>query len=308
MDRSVISFRPDVRRWGYAGEFILRRCCGCGLVFNSPKLTADQLKQLYGPDYYFFERSTGAELARIQGAYLRTIAHLPSTEPRTLLDVGSAKGYMLAILVRLGWRVVGVEIASSAARYSRRTFGLEVFTGTLEEFRREDDRQFDVVLAQDVLEHVPDPRGFRDALCNSIRPGGWLIIDTPNVGGRNVDVLGERWRGFNPFHLYLFDRSTLGRTLTEAGLDILSIASYNNVAPECSVAPNPDALAFPFGKRASGWARAGVWARELWLKLDQALLPYYLKRAERAVLRGKPVPLSTNCEGDNLVCLAQRPG
>ena len=101
---SALAFRPEVQRWGYAGEFLLRRCSGCGLVFNSPRLAPDELTKLYGPDYYFFHRSARREIARVQQAYLRTVAHLPISRG-TLLEVGSAKGYLLALLQGLGWDV-----------------------------------------------------------------------------------------------------------------------------------------------------------------------------------------------------------
>jgi SAM-dependent methyltransferase len=297
-DASEARFRPDVRPWGHHDQFVLRRCSGCGLVFNSPRLPADRLGDLYRRNYYFFQRPAVVEVERIGGAYLRTVAHLPASG-RRLLEVGSAKGYMLGLLHTLGWRVTGVEIADSAAEYSRRVFGMEVFTGTLEEFRRQTSQEFDVVLAQDVLEHVPDPAEFLGALYRSVVPGGRLIVDTPNVGGRSVKAVGERWRGFNPFHIYLFDRDTLTRTVSNAGFTIELIGSYSDVAPERSVI-----AAAPAEPRAAWIARARGLARSA---LDRFLLPYYVHRVARRVRRSPALPLDPNCQGDNLVCIAVRP-
>src|SRR5215207_6783322 len=168
-DRSEIAFVPDVRRWGQMDKFVLRRCGECGLVFNSPRLSRERLGDLYRRNYYFFSRPAGMEFERIRGAYLRTVAHLPEATPAALLEVGSANGYMLALLAGQGWRVTGVEIAEAAAQVSRRRFGMEVFTGTLEEFRNTDDRRFDVVLAQDLLEHVSDPGQFLSSAYGCLR-------------------------------------------------------------------------------------------------------------------------------------------
>ena len=297
-DASEARFRPDVRPWGHGDPFVLRRCSGCGLVFNSPRPSADRLADLYRRNYYFFARPAVVEVERIGGAYLRTIAHLPAAGPR-LLEVGSAKGYMLALLKRLGWRVTGVEIADSAAEHSRRVFGVDVITGTLEEFQRRSPRQFDIVLAQDVLEHVPDPGAFFDALYQSVTPGGRLIIDTPNVGGRSVQAVGERWRGFNPFHIYLFDRDTLTRAVTNAGFTVETIGSYSDVLPEQSVI----GAAAPVAPRAPWIARVRSVVRGA---LDRALLFAYVRRVARRVRRSPALPLDPKCQGDNLVCIAVR--
>jgi 2-polyprenyl-3-methyl-5-hydroxy-6-metoxy-1,4-benzoquinol methylase len=298
-DASEVRFHPDVRPWGYHDPFVLRRCSGCGLVFNSPRLPAGRLADLYRSNYYFFARPAGVELERIGGAYRRTISHLPAAGPR-LLEVGSAKGYMLALLRRLGWRVTGVEIADSAAEHSRRVLGVDVFTGTLEEFRRRMSRTFDVVLAQDVLEHVPDPHGFLQALYESVAPGGRVIIDTPNVGGRSVSVVGERWRGFNPFHIYLFDRDTLTQAVSNAGFTVEIVGSYSDVPPEQSVLGAGGAP-----RRRPAWVtRTRSLLRSA---VDRFLLPYHLWGVARQVRQATPLPLDPNCQGDNLVCIAVRP-
>lgn len=298
-EASEARFRPDVRPWGHLDAFVLRRCSGCGLIFNSPRLPADRLADLYRRNYYFFARPAVMEVERIGGAYLRTVAHLPPSG-RRLLEVGSAKGYMLALLRTLGWQVTGVEIAGSAAEHSRRVFGAEVFTGTLEEFRRETPRQFDVVLAQDVLEHVPDPAAFLEGLYQSVVPGGRLIIDTPNVGGRSVKVVGERWRGFNPFHIYLFDRDTLTQAVANAGFTVELIGSYSDVAPEESVVGG----GVPARRRSAWIAGARGLIRSA---LDRVFVSRYVSRVARRVRRGAARPLDSNCGGDNLVCIALRP-
>jgi 2-polyprenyl-3-methyl-5-hydroxy-6-metoxy-1,4-benzoquinol methylase len=299
-DRSEVGFVPDVRRWGQMDTFVLRRCSECGLVFNSPRLSRERLSDLYRRNYYFFSRPAGMEFERIGGAYLRTVAHLPQATPGALLELGSAKGYMLALLAGRGWRVTGVEIAEAAAQFSRRHFGVEVFTGTLEEFRRTDDRRFDVVLAQDVLEHVSEPGLFLRSAYDCLRPGGWLIVDTPNVGGANVGLVGEKWRGFNPFHIYLFDRRSLTRALNHAGFTVRLLGSYNTVSPEASVVAQAQ-------RRTRVPAAIGRLRAALRQRLDQALLRRYLRRAIEGVRAGPPQPLDPLCRGDNLVCIVVRP-
>lgn len=304
---SEVRFRPDVRRWGYTGPFILRACSGCGLVFNSPRLSLEELEGLYRSQYYFFDRPAGAELRRICGAYLRTMAHLEGGRAGRVLEVGSAKGYMLALLSQLGWQVTGVELAETAAAYSRRTFGVEVYPGTLESFRRERMRTFDVVLAQDVIEHVPDPGSFLEAARDSLPPGGLLVLDTPNVGGRSVEIVGERWRGFNPFHIYLYDRSTLTSALERAGFVVRLIGSYNEVDPEVSVTRGTARPSWVASDLRGRLARRTRRARSaLRSGLDRVLLPYHVRRAVRTVQANPASAIDPLCRGDNIVCIGVR--
>jgi 2-polyprenyl-3-methyl-5-hydroxy-6-metoxy-1,4-benzoquinol methylase len=287
--------RPDVRRWGQTTEFVLRRCEHCGLVFNSPRLADDALADLYRSNYYIFDRPPDAEAARMVDCYRRTVAHLPAEARGSLLEVGSAKGYMLAILGRLGWRVTGVELSAAAAADARAIFGLEVFTGTLEQFRHADSRRFNVVLAQDVLEHVPDPADFLAGLAASLAPGGWLIVDTPNVGYRHVPSLGARWRGFNPFHIYLFEQHTLRRAVESAGLRVRTLGSYNDLPAEQSLLGPP-----PASPRFRWMTAAGR-------ALKDRLTGHYVARAARAARAARPLVLDPACPGENLVCIAYRP-
>jgi SAM-dependent methyltransferase len=232
------------------------------------------------------------------------MAHLPIARG-SLLEVGSAKGYLLALLQGLGWDVTGVELADSAAAYSREQFGLEVFGGTLEEFRDRDARKFDVALALDVIEHVPDQPRFWQALHDLTHPGSWLILDTPNVGGRNVPIVGDRWRGFNPFHIYLFDAETLRRCVSQAGFQVVVLGSYNEIAPEQSLGAEVEPVGRSAGSRLGG-LKSGLRAASQPLRaaLDRALLPHLLRQSRRALVGHGPTRLDPECKGDNLVCMA----
>lgn len=42
------------------------------------------------------------------------------------------------------------------------------------------DSSFDIVILQDVLEHVPDPRLILQQICRALAPGGMIYISTPN--------------------------------------------------------------------------------------------------------------------------------
>jgi 2-polyprenyl-3-methyl-5-hydroxy-6-metoxy-1,4-benzoquinol methylase len=214
----------------YPGNFILRKCDSCGLIFNSPRLIDEELFKLYGKHYYFHKRSDAVEFQRIAHVYLRTLALLDiDSDTKKVIEIGSAKGYLLALLKHLGWEVRGCELSPIAAEYAINTFGVDTYIGSVEQYINDSKKQFfPVTLAIDVIEHVPNPVGFFQALTSIIPREGFLVLDTPNADSYNISTLGYRWSGFNPFHIYLFNRHNLEKLLGDRGFSIQHIFTYNN--------------------------------------------------------------------------------
>jgi SAM-dependent methyltransferase len=229
---------------GYAGPFVLRRCDGCGVLFNSPRLDDQGLSRLYGSNYYFFDRTDAYALRKTVPMFARTVALTGALAgatardgqgPKRVLDIGCGRGYFPALLRALGHQVSGVELSAEAADYARRQFGLDIFTGTIEQFANQrragaagTPSGFDLVTAIDVIEHVPDPGAFIAAAAEVLEPGGQLIIDTPNADAANIGSLRDEWPGFNPFHIYLFTPASLGLAAERAGLSAQRVSSYRN--------------------------------------------------------------------------------
>lgn len=216
----------------YPGQFVLRRCPTCGLLFNSPRLDLKELGELYGKNYYFFLRDDARELNRIVAMVNRTVAELPSDLPKgQCVDIGCGRGYFPAVLRELGYDAHGIEIADEAAAEARQKFGLDVFTGTVEQYAASDSHKtFPLVTAIDVIEHVPEPRDFVAACAKILQSGGRLIVDTPNGGAANITSKGLSWKGFNPFHVYLFTIENLSKLLEQNGLIVETSFSYGNAA------------------------------------------------------------------------------
>jgi 2-polyprenyl-3-methyl-5-hydroxy-6-metoxy-1,4-benzoquinol methylase len=216
----------------YRGAFTLRACERCGMLFNSPRLDLEGLAQLYGRNYYFFLRKDEQEFSRIVAMYQRTIGLLDLSvlRERKSIDIGCGRGYFPAVLKKLGWDAHGIEISPDAGRYARETFGLDVFTGTIEKYATSVHmRQFPLVTAIDVIEHVPNPDAFVYSASKIVAPGGYLIIDTPNAFAHNIKLKGVSWKGFNPFHIYLFAAEHLEQMLARHGMQPVQSFSYGNI-------------------------------------------------------------------------------
>lgn len=305
---------------GYPGDFSMRRCSGCGLLFNSPRLDDAELGKLYGRNYYFFMRQDARELRRIVPMVQRTVSLVAERiAVKRSLDVGCGRGYLPAVMQKLGWDARGVEISPDAADYGRQRFGLDVFTGTIEQYAGSPEAQkFPLVSAIDVLEHVPSPDSFVDASARSVERGGWLIIDTPNGGARNIEQKGLAWQGFNPFHIYLFTVDSLAQLLKRHGMSVEQAFSYGNRPAE----HEPIARKFRDGT-ARQLKRMGVIrpAAAVYYKLRQ-LGPAetdtggMLNETVRQIRTSPPLAqtsdardeLSAGARGDNIVVVARKPG
>ena len=210
-------------------RFQMNQCerCHCWYMVLPPDQKT--LKSYYTTDYYFFNRDTDFEFNRTYQLYRRNVRVIENElHEKRVLEIGCSKGYLLAILSRMGWQVQGVEISDEASYYARNEFNLPVFTGDVESYAEHNPAiKYPLILALDVLEHVSDPFSFMQAVNELLAPGGLLIIDTPN--GESSSIKRERgeWKGFNPFHIHIFSQVGIRILLSKYDLSIDSVYEYS---------------------------------------------------------------------------------
>ncbi|WP_152543937.1 class I SAM-dependent methyltransferase [Thermoanaerobaculum aquaticum] len=158
------------------------------------------------------------------------------TGAREILEIGCAKGLTGEYLQsRLGCRVTGVELNPVVAEEARKRLW-KVVVGDVE--RVPIEGTFDVVLALELFEHLRDPFLFLERAKGWLRPGGVLILSTPNVGHWSVvwDLLQGRWDylpiGLLCFtHLRFFTRKSLETLLHLGGWDDVVIYPQETGVP-----------------------------------------------------------------------------
>ena len=132
----------------------------------------------------------------------------------TLLEVGCARGDFLSV-ARETFDARGVEpnpeLAESAARIA------PIHRDIIE---RTPWSGFDVIASFHVIEHVDSPRSFIRAAAERLRPGGLMVIETPNIDSLPFKVLRGRWRQFIPEHYYFFSPATMTKLLSDHGLKV----------------------------------------------------------------------------------------
>jgi 2-polyprenyl-3-methyl-5-hydroxy-6-metoxy-1,4-benzoquinol methylase len=140
--------------------------------------------------------------------------------PGTLLEVGSGAGRFLHRMRRAGWSVRGTDFDPAVAERIRVRYGMSIDVGDLKSLGYPAEA-FDAVAMSQVLEHVHDPFEVLAECRRVLRPGGRLVLSTPNARALAHRRFGRAWRGLEPpRHLQIFTRAALARAAEAAGLRV----------------------------------------------------------------------------------------
>lgn len=139
-----------------------------------------------------------------------------------LLEIGCSTGELLAA-ASPAFEAIGVE-ADAQTSASTRTRGLQCVTGTLFDANLP-AAYFDAAVLYHVIEHLPSPVAAVRELQRIVKPGGWLVLEAPNIETFWFRLLGPRWRQFIPDHLFFFSPATLTRLCEEQGFAVRELRS-----------------------------------------------------------------------------------
>lgn len=239
------------------GKWSYTWCPRCGLVWLNPTLPLGDLNEFYAKcygragtedasssDYRRFlkemilagsfgygelvpnswQRWLGwlcGRFAPLRNRIGRGIMFLDGRHRGRLLDVGCGTGARLSSMRQLGWEVAGIEPAADAVAIAWEKFGLQISVGTLEELRFHDET-FDAMTMHHVLEHLTDPVGTLNECFRILRPGGQIVIVTPNVKSLCHTIFQKSWAEIAPpWHTYLWSPSSLRSCIEKIGFTIV---------------------------------------------------------------------------------------
>lgn len=148
--------------------------------------------------------------------------------PGRVLELGAAHGGFVALLGWAGFEAVGLEMSPWVVDFARRTFGIPMLHGPVED-QDLAPASLDAIVLNDVLEHLPDPETTMAHCAGLLKPDGLLVIQTPQFPDESGYAALQAED--NPFlammspeianeHLYLFSRRSLGVLLERLGLGL----------------------------------------------------------------------------------------
>lgn len=212
--------------------FSIVRCRPCGFAYVNPRPSWPEVARIYRDETYYRNDNTcdfgygdyfGEQRELLEPLFAQRVAEIESFHPNRgrMLDVGCATGLLLEAAQRSGWAVEGVDVSEYAVA-SCRARGLTAHHGPLESQGLPTGR-FDVVVMDDTVEHLPDPRRAIVEAHRILAPGGLLTINTCDEGGWLRRAMGRHWFHYKPLeHLCYFDRENLARLLQQTDFKVVA--------------------------------------------------------------------------------------
>lgn len=191
-------------------------------------------KEFYSGDYKRFNDSSlevqleNKELLSAQwGRVEKTISKDNELDGKSIIDIGCGWGQALLYFRDHGYNCYGFDPAPEAVAYGKDR-GLNLKCAGLETLTVFGDKKFDVVMMNNVLEHLSDPEQTMSEIRSSlINEDGFLIVDVPNefndfqVAGQKIHGLDEWWVA-PPGHLNYFSLETLSNLMRGTGFSVLN--------------------------------------------------------------------------------------
>jgi SAM-dependent methyltransferase len=245
-------------------------CKRCHHCFAEISTSIDHTNKIYQDEYfsggaagypnYLSEERILISHGERYGRLLNTF-----TAPGTMLDVGTAAGFILKGFQKGGWHGIGLEPNSSMARYGRTHLGLHIEHGSLEEFSS--PQQFDLVSMIQVIAHFFDIRQALQRAGEATKPGGFWLIETWDRESWVARRLGRHWYEYSPPSvLHWFSPAGLKLLVGQYGF---SEVACGRPAKWISAAHAKSMLGYKLQTFRSGWLR-----HPLNIIPDQLAIPY----------------------------------
>ena len=275
------------------------RCADCAHLYLNPTIPPALLNELYEHEYFEMPdddawlRQLDGWVRDPGGPHQKAIEFLDAALPPGALvcEVGCSAGRFLHELERKGYLVKGLEPNRKGVALASSRFGIELHRGFLAEPLPEGFRgAFSAVCAFEVIEHVHEPLAFARACASLLKPGGQLVLSTPNF--RLFDSLGSRHSDLNmQEHIQYFTRATLSALLTRAGFETIEARTEGRQA---------------LGERLHARFAPAVFRTSLWQSLRGLPLIRAIKTSAIGILGRLRTPLDRAGESGNYIFATAR--
>ncbi len=188
----------------------LKRCKVCSLVSADLDPSQEELKRVYGKDYFFEGEYLNylEEKEVLQKNFKKWIPLLKRFAPHgKLFEIGSAYGFFLE-LAQNYWEVKGVDISQHACEHGG-SLGLNIECGDFLDIPVE-ARQYNVFCLWDTIEHLKKPHLYIKKIRETITPRGIICLTTGDIDAFVPRIQRGKWRMIHPpTHLFYFSKKTL---------------------------------------------------------------------------------------------------
>ena len=234
-------------------EFSFVRCMNCNCVLLDPRPVDDVIGSLYPAHYEPYRFAQLPLLVRkgrdfVQRAKVSAVKRYAPAGAR-IVDVGCGAGALLRLLREHGdpsWQLCGWDYPGAHLERLTRD-GFDIIAGPID--AEHAPTNVDLFVLNQVIEHFAHPDRILSLLARSLRNGGHIVLETPNIDGLDARWFRARhWGGYHiPRHMVLFDTRSLGALVQRHGFALVEtknlaspafwVQSLHHAAVESKLAP-----------------------------------------------------------------------
>ncbi|RFB67136.1 MULTISPECIES: class I SAM-dependent methyltransferase [unclassified Herbaspirillum] len=260
-------------RYGCPGVFSIQRCHICTQMATTPPLKESDLPALYST--YYPRRSVEfegleKEASKVLEPHAKTRRWFAGTDNQghylakpgqKVLDIGSGSCLSLLEQRNLGVEGYGVEADPNVRRIADH-FGLRVHVGSIHD-QPFPGETFDMIVLNQVIEHVPDPEALMLNIRHRLKPDGRAVMSFPNAASLQRKLSGHKWINWHvPYHQHHFNRQSFRKLAEKTGYEVISARTITpnlwSVLQLRAMAENTTE-----GQASGGWSSGSVAAQRI---------------------------------------------
>jgi SAM-dependent methyltransferase len=219
-------------RYGEPNIYYLAQCVVCKHLATYPRLNELDLPSLYGK-YYPRKNISAEEVAfeasKVKKPFAKLLRWWNGTDNQgqycikpgqLMLDVGCGSGTSLLEAKSMGAQAFGIE-ADPNVQSIAQSLGLNIHFGSIHD-QPFNQLTFDLIILNQVIEHLPDPDFALKILLERLRPTGRMILVFPNTNSLWRRIFGIKWINWHiPYHLHHFDIKKFEKLIKKCELEII---------------------------------------------------------------------------------------
>jgi 2-polyprenyl-3-methyl-5-hydroxy-6-metoxy-1,4-benzoquinol methylase len=220
---------------GKEGLFRYVQCDDCGLVYQSPRVTMEQIGQFYDQEYIAHRKKTDwgiltplyewamnkhdRDKDKIVSKYLKL------DQGKKVIDIGCAVGtFLLHLNKKYQAQISGVDFSKNLnyPGFEKINF----FQGLFYE-QKIPEQSYDMVTMWHFLEHCYDPKQSLNQAYKILKDDGIMVIEVPRLDSLTFKLFGNKWPGVQaPQHTVLFDKKHFVKMVEDQGFEIIEYLPY----------------------------------------------------------------------------------
>lgn len=198
------------------------RCSNCGLLYQSPLPNLESIISFYPDNYRNYQSIDGngifAFLKRIQFRnHARKFSKFFPGYDSRILEIGCGNGELSVAIKNIGYKNIYACDFSDRAKSKLNANEIDFRIANIEDGIPY-EANFDVILLNNVIEHLADPVKVIENCFKRLDKDGVLLLATPNGGALDLSIFKKFWVGFHaPRHLYIFGKKSFVEIASRLG-------------------------------------------------------------------------------------------